>query len=529
MKKDDGFIDIKTVMWSEARIPYIRKQLESLLSVVELEYQGKPVKVDGFRLRNVGQWKVPKCDDFDFVEDMLEYIGRMNRCRARCHFCFFHGNPPDSIFNSSYQPSEEEIVTRLRYFSSSDPTMLFPTWVDFEEILGDERSFRLLCELRKLTDECFVITTAGGMLTGELVEKLHRLEPLILRLSLNLSDVDKRQALMRDRRADIGVKALPLLRQAGISYWTSIVGWFGLDERDIRETIEYADSHQTMAVNIMLGSFTKHNAPPQADDWRQVWLDYQRIAEEMRGKVSCPVFIVPALFEENLRGTGWKEARVIGVVKNSPAHRAGVLPGDFIEAVEGRRPLSRAAMLLELCSREREGLASSVLVRRKDSSLTVLLSPEQCAYPYKSGALAYGILMADGLHHKELGEIPELIRRHGASHTTIATSALVRPSLLAALDEMEIETGSGSRISVVTISSRYHGGNIIVGDLMACEDYIASLRAHIEETGATPDLVIIPGSGLGDWKLDIAGKSYLEIERALDIPVEVLDNRRIFF
>jgi hypothetical protein len=529
MKKDDGFIDIKTVLWSEARIPYIRKQLESLLSIVELEYQGKPVKVDGFRLRNLGQWKVPKCDDFNFVEDMLEYTGRMNRCRSNCHFCFIKGNPPDSVFNSSFQPSEEEIRTRLRCFSSPDPTMLFPTWVDFEEILGDERSFRLLCELRKLTDEMFVITTAGGMLTEGFVEKLRGLEPLVLRLSLNLSDAGKRQALMRDSRADIGVKALPLLRQAGICYWTSIVGWFGLDELDIRETIEYADSHQTMAVNIMLGSFTKYNSPPQADGWPQLWMNYQRLAEEMREKVSCPVFIVPALFEENVHGTGWKECRVIGAIKNSPSAEAGILAGDLIEAVEGRKPLSRAALLLELCSREREGLASSVLVRRKDRSHTMMLSPEQCAYPYKSGSLAYGILMADGLHHQELWEIPELIRRHGASHTTIATSSLVRPSLMAALKEMDIESASGSRISVAVISSHYHGGNIIVGDLMACEDYIASIRAHIRETGTRPDLIIIPGSGFGDWKIDIAGKSYLEIERALDIPVEMLDNRRIFF
>ncbi|MGV8125229.1 MAG: radical SAM protein [Candidatus Xenobiia bacterium LiM19] len=529
MKKENEFIDIKTVQWSEARIAYIKKQLESLLSVVQLEYKGRPVSVDGFRLKNLGHWKVPKCDDFTFIEDMLEYIGRMNRCRSRCHFCFFQGNPKDSIFNSPYQPPEEEILTRLRYYSSPDPTMLFPTWVDFEEILGDERTFRLLCELRKITDDQFVITTAGAMLTGEFIDRLRLLEPLILRLSLNLSDIKKRQALMRDRRAVVGVKALPLLSQAGISYWTSIVGWFGLDQKDVRDTIEYAVSHDTMAVNVMLGSFTQYNAPPEAAGWHDLWLHYLRIVEEMRENVSCPIFIVPALFEENRRGTGWKEARVLGTIRNSPASKSGIVSDDIIEAVEGRKPLSRPDLLKELCSREIEGLKTTVMVKRGKHSLSFSLSPEDSAYPYKSGALAYGILMADGLWHRELEKLITIIREHNSSHTVVATSVLMKPSLLEALDELDIEARSGSRIAAVTVTSSYHGGNIIVGDLMACEDYIASLGTYIKESSERPDLIIIPGSGFGDWKFDIAGKSCTVIERALKIPVEVLENRRIFF
>ncbi len=529
MKKENEFIDIKTVQWSEARIAYIKKQLESLLSIVELEYMGKPVKVDGFRLKNLAQWKVPKCDDFTFVEDMLEYIGRMNRCRSRCLFCFFQGNPEDSIFNTLYQPPEKEILTRLRYFSSPDPTMLFPTWVDFEEILGDERTFRLLCELRKLTDVQFVITTAGAMLTGELIGRLHLLEPLILRISLNLSDIGKRQALMRDRRADMGVKALPLLKQAGISYWTSIVGWFGLDENDVRDTMEYAVSNDTMAVNVMLGSFTKYNAPAEAAHWQELWLHYLRIVEEMRKRTCCPIFIVPALFEENHRGTGWKEAHVLGTVKNSPAWKSGIVSGDIIEEVEGRKPESRPDLLQELCSRETEGLKSTVTVRRAESSFAVTLSPQDCAYPYKCGALAYGIIMAGGLSHRELEKLADIIREHQAAHTVVATSALMKPSLLQALDELDIEGRCRSRLTQITITSSYHGGNILVGDLMACEDYITSINSYMKESGERPDLIIIPGSGFGDWKFDIAGKSSMEIERALDIPVEVLENRRIFF
>jgi hypothetical protein len=41
----------------EPRVELIERLLKSILQVAELEYDGKPVKVDGFRLRDLNQWR----------------------------------------------------------------------------------------------------------------------------------------------------------------------------------------------------------------------------------------------------------------------------------------------------------------------------------------------------------------------------------------------------------------------------------------------------------------------------------------
>lgn len=47
----------------EPRIDLIRRQLTSLLSVIELEKDGEVVDVDGFRLKNLHDWLAPSTGD----------------------------------------------------------------------------------------------------------------------------------------------------------------------------------------------------------------------------------------------------------------------------------------------------------------------------------------------------------------------------------------------------------------------------------------------------------------------------------
>ena len=56
-----SFQSVRTAELYEPRIPHINKVLESLLSVVTLEANGKPVKIDGFRLKKPGPLAGPFC------------------------------------------------------------------------------------------------------------------------------------------------------------------------------------------------------------------------------------------------------------------------------------------------------------------------------------------------------------------------------------------------------------------------------------------------------------------------------------
>jgi len=48
---------VKAFAREEPRIELIEATLRSLLSLVELEFEGEAVKVDGFRLRNLEDWR----------------------------------------------------------------------------------------------------------------------------------------------------------------------------------------------------------------------------------------------------------------------------------------------------------------------------------------------------------------------------------------------------------------------------------------------------------------------------------------
>jgi len=72
----------------EPRIGYIQRVLESLLALVDLEYQGKKVNVDGFRLKNLQHWLAPVGGAADILAQSA------TRCNLRCRFCYNMGAPP---------------------------------------------------------------------------------------------------------------------------------------------------------------------------------------------------------------------------------------------------------------------------------------------------------------------------------------------------------------------------------------------------------------------------------------------------
>ena len=107
----------------EPRIELIKRQLESLLSVIELEVNGAPVQVDGFRLKNPSDWLVSSSTD---PSEILEYAA--SRCNCDCVMCYNKGNPPSLALRSDKRTATDEfneIKARLDYFSPSERTSLF--------------------------------------------------------------------------------------------------------------------------------------------------------------------------------------------------------------------------------------------------------------------------------------------------------------------------------------------------------------------------------------------------------------------
>ena len=531
----DGFQDVKNASLYEPRIDFIKSQLESLWSVVELEKEGTVVGVDGFRLKNLKDWLIPStCDPIE----VFGYAGA--RCDVDCVFCYNKGNPPSlalGVLKRAATEEWEEMVTRLEYFSPAGGFSLFPALGDTYEVLAHPKIWAVLRQLRQKTPAVFKITTNGRRLTPETIDRLAALQPLYLYLSLNSASPSRRRKLMRDRKPEVAINALPLLRERAIPYATVIVPW-PLDSisemlEDLASAVAYADEYDPHVIQINLPGYSKYFSSEKLYDLEQVWSAIVVRVRELRERTTAPIVIMPSMYEENLYEGRKNVPKITGLVKNSPVARAGLRKGDEILAINGLAVASRsqARHLLALLQ-EADNTSAQMTVRREGRSLEFTLNLQNFSYPYSPNIDRHLgiIMMGTGLRLNCLEKLRDIINSHKAKHVLFLSSTLVRPSFEQALAESPLFASGEITIDIEVPRNDFFGGNIFMGDLLVVQDFIDCIKDYLQKGGKRPDLVVMPSSpfNLGQWKRDLTGRVYLDIEREVGIPVELLDCATIY-
>jgi hypothetical protein len=529
------FQDSNNASLYEPRIEYIRAQLESLLSVVALEKDGTVAELDGFRLRNLKDWLVPSvCDPIE----VFGYAG--SRCDSDCTFCYNKGNPPSLALGTlkrSINDEWQEMMTRLKYFSPSARLSLFPSLGDTYEVLMHPKIFPILSQLRQKTPAVFRITTSGTHLTPERINKLATLQPIYLYLSLNSAEPLRRKKLMKDKNPQVAINALPLLREAKIPYAIVIVPWpiDSLNDMlgDLRTTVAYADLHDCHIIQINLPGYSKYFSSKKLYELDEVWPATVAEVRELRESTSAPIVVMPSMFEENRHETRKNSPKIIGLVKNSPGVVAGLKKGDEILDVNGLAVSSRPqARYLLAILQESQVKSAKIGVKRDGRTLHLTLNPGNFTYPYtKSGDRYLGIIMmGTGFRLNYLENLRNIIDSYKAKHVLFLSSTLVKPGFEQALAESSFFTSGQVKIDIEVPCSNFFGGNIFMGDLMVVQDFIDCIKKYLEQYNKRPDLIVIPSSpfNLGQWKRDLTGRVYLDIEREVGIPVELLDCETIY-
>jgi membrane-associated protease RseP (regulator of RpoE activity) len=516
----------------EPRIPHIQRVLESLLSVIDLESNGKPVKVDGFRLRDLNHWLVPSFGDPAEVFDHLA-----TRCDCNCSFCYLRGNPPSLALDQPKRKSEEEweeVRTRLNYFSPVGKRALFPTLGSSYEILSHPRALDLLRELREKTDRPFRLSTNGNRLTRDFIGELSLLKPVYLYLSLNSSSPRRRREIMGAANPETAIHSLPLLREQGISFAVIIVPWpFPSKEEmlfDLRETVAHADRHDAHLVEVSLPGYSRYFSSEPLFDREDVWSSVVSEVRALRREIQCPLLVKPSLFEETLHEGKFNLPAVVGVVKNSPAAHGGIQKGDLILSIGGLKVSSRpqARDLLHLHHQNRTPTLSLSVQRGKDFLELNLLTGRH-GYPYAPETDHHlgMIFMGAGFRPSLLEDLKALITNQQARNVLLLSSPLVKPVFLQLLRESSLF--GGIQIQVEVPENRYFGGTICLGDLLVVQDFIDGIREYLRKN-PPPDLVVIPSSpfSLGQWRRDLEGRVFTEIERSVGLPVALLGCEPIY-
>lgn len=522
-----GLRDLANASLYEPRVEFIARQLASLLSVVELESGGKPVEIDGFRLRDLGDWTGPHAatpaDIFNHAAD---------RCQCDCVFCYNRGSLPalDGQWAGNGN-AWQELETRLRYYEPRAGRGLFPSFGGPREVLAHPYILPLLRELRARTDEPFRLCTNGGALDGAFVAALAELRPVFIDLSLGSSSPGRRALLMGDPDPGKAIAAPALLSAVGIPFAVTIVACPhpGLREmlEDLERTAAFADGAGARMVQVNLPGYSRFFSPRPLFDTAEVWGETVRLVQRLREELSCPAVVSPSLYEENLARDGKNRPEVIGVVSNSPAARWGLAAGDTVAAVNGipvkGRPQARDLLALV----QRSGGRGSVSVARAGRQLELCGDTADWSYPYDdaTGTHLGAVFMGAGLRASHLERLEALVREAGARETLFLTSALVRPTLEQLLRERPLSLAEGARLGLAVPSNRFFGGNIILGDLLVVQDFIDFLREYLEAAPRRPDLVIIPSSPfhLSGWGRDLTARPYQDIERETGLRVRLLE------
>jgi hypothetical protein len=504
----------------EPRIACMARELQRILSFVDLESDGTPVQIDGFRLRDLSQWQNHVAAS---ALSALRPISGV--CNSRCEFCFEYGLP--FAREASLMPLGEA-TTRLKYYSPDTARCLFPSNRPEMETFVHPQALDII-EMARVHDPGVVywITTNGSYLDEGTVARLSLLKPLVIKLSLNVADPALHRRLMGlGERTEIALQAPRLLRDYRIPFVGGIVAWPTLPPGAIEETVDYLAGFLAYAIRVRLPLVHKWVRVQPDCDLQAHWDHVVDLGRRLREKCQVPLIVEPPIYSMNAI-----VPEVDGVIVNSPAHQAGVRAGDIVRSINGQAVRTRtesAALLMK--SRLNCGPVDLTLGRAGEEVHYRLADPSGAVdtYPYDASAFyrgqSLGILHLQDFRLEYARNVLEVIESYGARNVLLFSSPIVAPLFQALVDGIPEYAERLQRVAIhlATINENTLGGNFNLTDSRFVEDYAQSIRNRLDQ-GLSVDLVLIPDAFGSPWHTDLTGASVSELEMEFGVPVEVIN------
>lgn len=513
---------LDTIVAKEARIDYVAKEIDLYLSFFDLMYNETYVEVNGFRLKSNADWLIKNNDE---PNNILQYLAWP--CNADCKFCFQKGNPDILKRAQKTYSTIYELDTRLKYYKPDKNQALFnQAWMDIDEILTHPKIKEYLLKLREKTRQSIQITTNGITLTEEMILFLKSLEPVRISISLNSIKPETRKSLMGDAKPHIAINSLPLLAKNKIEYAVTIAFWPTLNFDEVYETIKYAQEHDAFYVRIYLPGYSKWMPKAETFNHHAYWGEIITFIRKIRKDFAIPIICVPSMYEEWFFKEYEQKAKVLGIVKNSPAYNKLLIEDEIISVnsiptktkVDAYSILQRSSHLLK---------QAYIEVKRKEEILYFDLKEDFSIenYPYIANFTSpFGIFVGFSLSFQNIEFIYIIAKIREAQKVVLLSSLILKPFIENMIEQIAYKYPE-IKITVVIVDNEFLGGNIIIGSMLVVDDYIKTIKKWVKNN-ETPDLILLPETPFGNrgsgWQRDMLGKNYKYIEREIKIPVELL-------
>jgi NifB/MoaA-like Fe-S oxidoreductase len=408
-------------------------------------------------------------------------------CNLSCLFCSHRHNPPGTEAFSFNPLSETLWKDLIQYLDPLQKIIIgeSATRLREGEPLTHPHFFAIIERLRRLYPETVIqVTTNASLLDRETIRKLALLKPLEIILSLNSVSASGRLFLMNDPEPQLSAMAPGLLGDYRIPFHGSLVALPHLvGFEDLKLTIATLDRAGAETIRILLPGYTALSdlrLIPPAGIENQVYSFITKIKAETTSALLAEPPLITDL-----------ASIVEGVIRDSPAGKAGITAGDRVVSVDGQKTRTRVEAFRLI---ERKA-GPVVRVERSGEQFDLILE--------KEGDRSSGMIMSYDLEPDQAARVEDIASNRRNTLMLLSGPALERWKLAA--KEFNLR-----RISFKTVSSSYFGGSISCAGLLTVGDFQLALRAagNLSEYGK----ILLPGIAFDSSGRDICGIHYLTLD-----------------
>jgi NifB/MoaA-like Fe-S oxidoreductase len=418
------------------------------------------------------------------------------RCNLSCIFCSHRFNPPGTKAYSFNHLPLNTVNGLLKFLDPSRKIIIGDSATRLRE--GEPLTYPgflpVIEKLRQRFPQTLIqFTTNGSLLNRQLIAKLAVLQPLEIILSVNSISVAGRKKLMADTEPSIIRSALEALTQYAINFQGSVVALphiTGFD--DLEETLYFLDRAGARTIRLLLPGFTKL-APADLLPAPAISEAIYKKVEQMQLKLSVPLLTEPSKIMD-------LNPVISGVIKDSPADRAGLASGDIIMKVGNKKPFSRVEAYRLLADNRNPQLH----LRRSEKTFSSCLLKEKDDKP--------GITVAYDLDPDQVDQVQRIIDPNGKNLMLLSVPALQRW-------QVALQLRTIANLDLLTVPSLWFGGTINCAGLLTVGDYRAAMDS-------CPNLgrysrILLPSVPFDLSGYDICGEHYFSLS-AGGLPVSMV-------
>jgi len=433
-------------------------------------------------------------------------------CPQSCIFCSHKFNPREIESFQLGHLSLALLEDLFPYLDTDNPVVIgeSATRINEGEPFSHPRWQEILLKLRqKYPETPLKITSSGEGLKIKDIKLLQDFKPLRLCLSLNLISPDYRQKYLGVKKPARIKTVITELANTEIELEGSMVVLPRLTGfSEISKTIKFlAQTNKFKVVRLFKPGYTRFATQNLQQVLSVADKKLKEKIADLQREVELPLIYESAEIVDLL-------PVIQGIIRDTPAHEAGLKAGDILEEIEGDKPFSRVAAFHRFNNLLEKKESFKVLIKRGAKSLTKEVRSKE---GFQSTTDYGGLVMAYDFSRPDYENLKEEIIKTDRKNIIILTAPAAVQRLQAALLRLEKELDKNWQLKIS--EPEFFGGNISATGLLTVSDIFKTLK---QEPKIKKSRVIMSSLPFDNQGRDLKGDYYTAIEERLSCEISLL-------